>query len=70
MTKEYEIADKPAVVLKSVKCDKCGKSCLGAFFDIECKMSFSEKTYLIETVCFECYEKKYKKRIFKRRNTQ
>jgi len=68
MGKVYEIKNEPRIVLKQVTCDDCDKDCTNASFDIVCKMSFSEESQLIKTICWDCYDEQYKELVIKQRN--
>lgn len=63
--KEYEIKEltHEKVVLKSVKCDRCGSECKNTYFDIAAKASFCETYDFIEVICYNCYEKLFKQKI-------
>lgn len=65
MGKEYEIKKVEMMrrVLKSVTCDDCGASCKNTHFDVLTRGSFCDDSDLIKTVCFDCWEKQYKKAI-------
>jgi len=62
MGKHYEEANVKRLILKSVECDDCGKECKNTHSDVLVKMSFCEKADFKKTICFDCYEKQFKKK--------
>lgn len=58
--KVYELKKVDKIVVTEVKCDRCGQDCFNTYMEILKRWSFSEKPELIETICWDCYDKFYK----------
>ena len=60
--KKYAVEQRPKVVLVEAACDLCGADCVNSSFDIQCQASFSEQPRLIETLCWNCWDKNYRQK--------
>lgn len=61
--KEYEMGMVKRIILKKVICDDCKGECTNSYFDIQSKASFSEKSDLIKTICWKCYDKQFADKV-------
>jgi len=60
--KEHKLMDVKRPMLVKVTCDDCGKECTNTYADILVQFSFCEKADLQKTICYECWENKYKEK--------
>jgi len=66
--KTYTIKEIPKTVVSKVTCDDCGKDCTATYFDVLIKASFSSEPDELKTICWKCYDEKFKKSIIARRD--
>ena len=68
--KHYKIKKVERPVLDSVTCDSCGEECKNTHIDILIKFSFCDNPEELETICFNCYEKRYDRKLKHVRNAR
>jgi hypothetical protein len=65
--KQYAVKEVPKTIISKVTCDDCGKDCTATYFDVQIKASFSSEPDELKTICWKCYDEKFKKSIIARR---
>ena len=61
--KKFEIQEVRRPVLVSVTCDTCGKECKNTHIDVLLKFTFCDDPELLETICYNCYEERFEKKL-------
>lgn len=61
--KHFEIEEVKKPILKSAICDTCGKECKNTHIDVLLKFTFREEPEELETICYNCFEKRFEKQL-------
>lgn len=61
--KRFAIQEVRKPVLVSVICDTCGKECKNTHIDVSLKFTFCDEPELLETICYNCYEERFEKKL-------
>jgi len=64
--KKYGVELRQKYVLQNAICDRCEKECTSTYTDVLLKFSFSDNPKLLETICYQCYEKHFKDKLIEK----